>query len=252
MSINRRQFNRMALLGGASVVASTGVFFPKPVEAFSLKFALKNLSAGRVFNDILHHTAAQLITGLLYPLLQGDSNFEERMTPERASGIREADGELVDHGFINNRTELLQVGENHTSSLIWGRQRQDKLGENVGFGFSESNDDTYIPSKITGPHMVGLHQAMPILKDRGFSSEEIADSLFPIRSQQDAWSGWDGDSAPSVGLPPTVDLANYRTVRGEVTSRYELVKPGKNGFGEVQINIDGIKPVEIIITVKFG
>ncbi|MBD1815408.1 hypothetical protein NDA07_19615 [Microcoleus vaginatus DQ-U2] len=54
MSLSRRQFNRIVIWGGASFAASatSGIFFPKPAEAYSLEFPISALSADRVFNGI--------------------------------------------------------------------------------------------------------------------------------------------------------------------------------------------------------
>ncbi|MBD1933068.1 MULTISPECIES: hypothetical protein [Cyanophyceae] len=45
MALNRRKFTRIALIGGASFAASSGIFFPKPSEAFILGFLLRGLTA---------------------------------------------------------------------------------------------------------------------------------------------------------------------------------------------------------------
>lgn len=254
MSINRRKFNRIALLGGASFATSSGIFFPKPAEAYSLEFPLKALSAGKVFDELLRYSAARAIPGVLSPILQGRSNFENQIEPGAASVIRSADKVLVNRQFTNNRTELARAGTGAATSLLWGRQRQENLGPNVGFGFVQKYEDSFTDAKISGPTMTGIYNAQKVLVDQRLTPDEIAGSLLPVRSTLDDLGSWAGDNDPSVGLKSGVGFTQYQTASGMVTSRYDLVVPGPNGFGTVQIIIEADEQPRrnITITVKFG
>lgn len=254
MSISRRNFTRMAIFGGASFAATSGVFFPKPAEAYSLEFSLKALSAGKVFDDLLRYSAARAIPGVLSPILQGSSNFGTQIEPKAASVIRSADQVLVNLEFIKNRTELARAGSGATTSLLWGRQRQENWGPNVGFGFVQKYQDGFTDAKISGPTMTGIHNAQKVLVDQRLTPDEIAGSLLPVRSTLDDLGSWAGDNDPSVGRNPEVDFNQYQTALGVVTSRYDLVVPGPNGFGTVKITIEAAEQPrrDIIITVRFS
>jgi hypothetical protein len=256
MSINRRKFNRIALLGGASFATSSGIFFPKPAEAYSLEFSLKALSAGKVFDDIIRYSSARAIPGILSPILQGRANFESQIEPEAASVIRTADQVLVNHQFTKNRTELAQSGAGAATSLLWGRQKQENLGPNVGFGFVQKYEDSFTDAKISGPTMTGIYNAQKVLVDQRLTPDEIAGSLLPVRSQLDDLGSWDGDSdpsIPSIGMNSGGGFTQYQTASGVVTSRYDLVVPGPNGFGKVLIIIEAAEQPrrDITIVVKF-
>ncbi|MFP4102421.1 Tat pathway signal protein [Coleofasciculus sp.] len=253
MTINRRQFTRMVVLGSGSFASTSGIFFQKPAEAFSLNFLLKDLSARGVFNDILRYTAARLISGILSPLLEDKSDFTNPIEPGAASVIRSVDNGLVQHQFTRNRTELMQARSGTANSLLWGRERQDNWGPNVGFGFVQEYQDTPSSAIITGPHMTGIHQATKVLQAEGLTPHEIRGSTLPIRSNFDALGGWEGDNDPSVGLNPGVGFTQYRTSLGEVTSRYDLIEPGPGGFGRVQTTVEagGQPRRNIFVTVRF-
>lgn len=257
MSISRRQFNRMTLLSGVSFAASSGIFFPKPAEAYSLEFPLRSLSANKVFNDILRYSAATVIPGVLSPILRQASNFENEIEQGAASVIRSADREFVQRQFIRERTELARAGVGATTSLLWGRQKQEKLGPNVGFGFVQKFQDGFTDAKISGHTMAGIYNAQKVLVDQRLTADEIAGALLPVRSSLDEdesiWGTWEGDNDPSM-RNSGVHFSQYRTASGEVTSRYDLVVPGPNGFGKVQITIEAADQPrrDIIIVVKFN
>ncbi|HEY9671446.1 MAG TPA: hypothetical protein V6D11_08385 [Waterburya sp.] len=254
MSISRRKFTRIAIFGGASFATSSGIFFPKPAEAYSLEFPLKALSASKVFDALLRYSAARAIPGVLSPILQGSSNIGGQIEPGAASVIRLADQVLVNRQFTKNRTELARAGAGAATSLLWGRQRQENLGPNVGFGFVQKYEDSFTDAKISGPTMTGIYNAQKVLVDQRLTPDEIAGSLLPVRSTLDDLGSWAGDNDPSVGVKSGVGFTQYQTASGIVTSRYDLVVPGPNGFGTVQIIIEADEQPRrnITITVKFG
>lgn len=237
MSISRRKFNRIAVLGGASFATTSGIFFPKPAEAYSLDFPLRELSAGKVYNDLRRYSGASSIPGVLSPILGGSTNVSSRIEPKATSAIRSADQALVRRDFLNNRTELATAGYGATISLLWGRQRQDKEGPNVGFGFVQKYQDSFTEDKISGPTMAGIDNAQKILADQRLSPAEIAGSLLPIRSRVDDWGSWAGDTFPGTNNPK-ISFTQYETALGTVTVKYELVKPGPGGFGTILLIVE--------------
>jgi hypothetical protein len=259
MSLSRRQFNRIIIWGGASFAASatSGIFFPKPAEAYSLEFPISALSADRVFNGIQKYCGAQAIPGVLSPILQGNTNVSSKIDASAANVIRAADQEFVDRDFTTKRTELALAGEgikeNRTISRLWGRQRQDNFGPNVGFGFVEKVNDQYSDTKISGPTMCAIHNAQKVLADQRLTPPEIAASVLPTRSRLDDFGSWGGDADASAGRNPGAVFAQYDTAGGTVISRYELVEPGPKGFGRVEFTIEAENQPRrvILVTVRF-
>lgn len=256
MSLSRRQFNRIIIWGGASFAASTtsGIFFPKPAEAYSLEFPLSAFSANGVFNGLQKYSGLQPLSGALSAILQGNTN-SSKVPSDAAKLIRTADREFVNRNFTNNRTELAQTGSGVESSIsrLWGRQKQENVGANVGFGFVQKFQDEYFDAKISGPTLCGIHNAQRVLADQRLAPPEIAASLLPTRSTFDDWGSWAGDTDAAAGRNPGVALAQYNTSAGTVTSRYDLVQPGPRGFGRVEFTVEAEdQPTRsILVTVKF-
>ncbi|MFN5854838.1 MAG: Tat pathway signal protein [Pseudanabaenaceae cyanobacterium] len=214
MGISRRQFLHSAMKGGTALVAatSTGIFFPKPAEAFILGMVLRSLAARAVFSTIRLHSAGQNVSIL------GGLSEEEKLQ------IQLADQEYVERAFTRDRTELARVPE----SVYRGYERMDNWGPNVGFAFTQRVDSYTSAAKVSGPTMAALYKAVERMGQSGISSDIIADSMLPLRSQVDDRSDWMDYSSSS----------NYRTALGEVTSTYELVQPGRGGYGNVELIVD--------------
>jgi hypothetical protein len=102
--------------------------------------------------------------------------------------------------------------------------------------------------------MTALHVATEKLHQIGLSPSEITSSLLPVRSQYDDWCTWEGDSFSGGSGNRNVCFQNYRTVLGEVTTRYELIKPGVGGYGNVQLIVEagGQPRRDINVQVKFS
>ncbi len=260
MNITRRQFNRMIIWGGASFTASTtsGIFFPKPAEAYSLDINLNNFSANQVFNAFQTYCAARPIPGALSGILQGNNYASSYVDEDVANLIRTADESFVNRGFIQP-TELGVTGtgikQNANISRLWGRNKQDNLGPNVGFGFVEMTNSRYNAHKISGPTMCGIHNAQQVLADLRLTPKEIVDSLVPTRlsTLNDDWGTWDGDADGPVGRKPGGVFAEYNTATGYVTSEYKLIKPGAGGFGRVRFTMEGENQPRrtVLLTVNF-
>lgn len=241
MSISRRKFTQLAILGGASVATTSGIFFPKPAEAFFFAFFLRALTSRAVFGGLLRFAAGRIIRGAL------SDSFGP--SEEELLAIQLADKDFVERQFRENKTELARA----QPTIFWGQQRQDKWGPNVGFGFVQKYQDEISTAKITGPTLTGIHIATQVLAKQGLPPNELADSLLPVLSQFDDWCSWEGDSFPDA-TNRNVCFTNYRTVLGEVTSRYELIQPGRGGRGKVELTVEagGQPRRDIIVEVKFA
>lgn len=242
MSISRRKFTQLAIVGGVSLATTSGIFFPKPAEAFIFAFLLRALTSRAVFGTLLRFAAGRIIRGALSDAF-GPSE-------EELLAIQLADRDFVERQFRENKTELARAQAN----IFWGQQRQDKWGPNVGFGFVQKYQGETTTAKITGPTMTGIHVATQVLGKQGLSPNLVADSLLPVLSQFDDWCSWEGDTFPDGTGNQNVCFQNYRTVLGEVTSRYELIQPGRGGRGNVELIVEagGQPRREIIVEVKFA
>ena len=162
--------------------------------------------------------------------------------------IRSADRVLVTNQFVQNRTELARAGGSATTSLLWGRQRQENVGPNVGFGFVQKYQDSFTDAKISGPTITGIYNSQLVLADQRLTPDEIAGSLLPVRSTFDDLGSWAGEKNSGVSF------TQYRTALGEVTSRYDLIKPGPGGFGRIQITMESeAQPRrDIVVKVDFN
>lgn len=241
MSINRRKFTQLAILGGASLATTSGIFFPKPAEAFIFGLLLRALSSRAIFGSLLRFAAGRVISGL-------SDSFGP--SEEELLAIQLADRDFVERQFTANKTELARA----QTSIFWGQQRQDNWGPNVGFGFVQKYQSEISTAKITGPTMTGIHVATQVLAKQGLSPNQVTDSLFPVLSQFDDWCSWEGDSFPGATGNRNICFTNYRTTLGEVTSRYELIEPGAGGRGNVELIVEagGQPRRNIIVEVKFA
>jgi len=243
MSISRRKFTRMALLGSASFTASSGIFFPKPAQAHSVDFPVKKLSVRLVFGELLNSAGGKIIGSVESPPVNQDE----------AWAIKSAEQKFVQRQFVQNGTPLAKAGAGNVGNLLWGRQKQETLGPNAGFGFVQKYQDSVTAAQITGPTMTGIHLSNQFLVDQRLTPSEIAGSLLPVRSQFDDWGTWEGDDDPAMGRKTGVGFTQYRTALGEVTARYELVEPGHNGFGRIYLIIEAAEQPrrDVTVTVTF-
>ncbi|WP_246259882.1 Tat pathway signal protein [Oxynema aestuarii] len=197
----------------------------------------------------------QPLSGVLSSILQGNGNTNSEIPTDAARRIRIADQEFIRRNFTNNRTELAQNGSGVESSIsrLWGRQKQESVGANVGFGFVQKFQDQYSDAKISGPTLCGIHNVQKVLADQRLTPPDIANLLLPTRSTFDDWGSWGGDTDGSVGRNPNVAFSQYNSLTGRVTSRYELVEPGPKGFGRVEFTVEGRNQPRrtILLTVRF-
>ena len=238
MGMSRRKFTRAGIIGGVSVAATSGIFFPKPSEAFILGFLLRALTSRNIFGGLIRYGAGRL------------SNGASRATQDELLAIQIAERDFIERRFTRDKTELARV----PTSVFWGQQRQDAWGPNAGFGFVQKYQDTITTAKFTGPTMAGIYAASQILSKQKLSPSEVEKALFPVRTQVDNWCTWEGDSFPGTMTSRNVCYASYRTVLGEVTMRYDLIQPGIGGRGNVQVTVEagGQPRRDIIVEVKFS
>lgn len=238
MGISRRKFTRTGIIGGVSLAATSGIFFPKPSEAFILGFLLRALTSRNMFGGLMRYAAGRLGRGAIGP------------TQDELLAIQIAERDFIERKFTRDKTELARV----PTSVFWGQQRQDAWGPNTGFGFVQKNQNTTTTAKFTGPAMAGIYAASQILSQQKLSPIEVENALFPTRTQVDNWCNWEGDSFPGAMRSRNVCYTSYQTVLGAVIMRYDLLKPGIGGRGNVQVTVEagGQPRRDIIVEVTFS
>lgn len=246
MTINRRKFTRLAVLSAVSFTATTSIFFPKPAEAFIIPFLVRALSSRAVFGGLVRYAGGRVIRRAL----SGGFGAASGPSQEELLAIQLADQQFVERQFSRNKTELAQAQR----TIFWGQEKLDNWQlPNVGFGFVQKYQGETSTAKITGPTMTGIHVATEVLAKQGLPPNLVAELLLPVRSQYDDWCSWEGDTFPDARTNRDVCMQSYTTVLGEVTSRYDLIQPGRGGRGNVELIVEagGQPRREIIVEVKF-
>ncbi len=238
MGMSRRKFARVGFIGGVSFATTSGIFFPKPSEAFILGFLLRALTSRNIFGGLIRYAGGRLGKIALGP------------TQDEILAIQIADRDFIERRFTRDKTELAKT----QTSIFWGQERQDTWGPNAGFGFVQKYQDIITTAKFTGPTMAGIYAASQILSNQKLSPGEVEDALLPVRTQVDNWCTWEGDSFPGAMTGRNICYASYRTILGEVTMRYDLIQPGIGGRGNVQVTVEagGHPRRDIIVEVKFS
>jgi hypothetical protein len=217
MTINRREFTKLALLGSASFTASSGIFFPKPAEAFSLDFLIDQATTNKVFANLLTYAGVKAIDAIFAPPAQTAINTTQQ--------------KLEQEGFNQNKTKYGQVSD---ANVMWGQEKQESqqnLGLNINApnpGFAVQNTEDYYakPALFTASTSVGIDNASQILaQQQKLSPEQVKDILIPWQEVFEDITSWQGDKDPTIGNNPNVGFTAYRARQGEVTRRYDRVSP---------------------------
>lgn len=217
MTINRRKFTKLAILGGASWGASRGIFFPKPAEAFSLDFLINQATTRNVFNNLLTYAGVKTIEAIFAPPTQ--------------TAIDTTQAKLEQEGFKQNKTKYGQVSD---TNVMWGQERQESqhnlglnlIAPNPGFAVQNTQDYNAKPALFTASTSVGIDRAATILtQQQKLSPNQVQDILIPWQEIFEDITSWQGDRDPSIGNNPNVGFTAYRARQGEVTRRYDRVSP---------------------------
>jgi hypothetical protein len=244
MTLTRRNFLKVSALSGASFVTTSSLFFQKPAEAYSINYLLSNATVDSIFNNIVQTAIATDITETLTPDLN----------PIITAAVQSTQAEFTQREFNIDQTPYAQRLSNRNQP-IWGRQKQEEVGPNPGFGTIQIVRNRATPIAFSGSTTVAIDRAVAILSsDARLSPVELDGSLIPIREQFEDWGTWTGDIDPRTGRFLGTSLTNYQTRLGEVTRRYQVVEPGPGGFGVIQMVIEsGQEPRRIInIEVRFN
>lgn len=245
MTLNRRQATKYLLIGSGSLITGTGIFFPKPVEAYTMGFSLRNFSTSGVLSRLRSLSGASTIPGALGNILDGQNISNSEINNTESSLIRSSDQTLRHQGFERSVTELASAGFGINRNLIWGRQRQEQLGQNVGFGFVQEQNNEITNARIAGPAMAAIHNAQLVLADQRVAPQETAGALLPVRTTFNNLDGWSTDNGRAA-------FSQFRTALGEVTIRYDILDGGRNGRIDVTVEAEEMPTRNITINLQFA
>ena len=241
---SRRTFLRNTI-AGVTVASSPGIFFPKPANSSTLSYLLSLQGTSRaVFNTFVASNISQNVSATLPPATE----------PAIVRKVETVQQNLQANGFVLNQTPFSQRLGN-VNRPLWGKQRNDDLGPNPGFGTIQIRRSEILPISFTGSTTVGIDGAIKILMDAGYDPEDLDNALLPVREGFEDWGTWYGDADPVSGeIVSTISRTSYETRLGSVSRRYEIVEPGKDGFGVIRMDIRGGQRINerIFLEVRFS
>ncbi|MGJ5673172.1 MAG: twin-arginine translocation signal domain-containing protein [Nostochopsis sp.] len=229
MAITRRSFIKTVTLGGTSFAASSGIFFPKPANSYSTNYVLsRDGKADGIFRNFVDAEIARKPS----PTLPADTD------PAIVSTVKSVQNKFTQRAYTQKQTPF-GLRRDGVNSPLWGRQKQEDVGPNSGFGTVQIVENYVTPIAFTGATTAGIDKAIQVLgKDQRLSALELDNALIPVREQFEDWGTWLGDIDPKTGQILGTSLASYETRSGSVTRRYEVIKPGRGGFGEITLFVD--------------
>lgn len=243
MAITRRTFIK-TVLGGASFATSSGIFFPKPANSYSMNYLLSQ--DGKVDPIFKNFLLAQIARN-------PSTKLPTDTAPAVISIVKSVQNEFTQRDFTQNQTPFAQRLGNLNNPL-WGRQRQENVGPNPGFGTVQIDGNAVSSITFTGSTTVGINGAIQALgKDEHRSPSELDDALIPVRQQFEDWGTWSGDVNPNTKQGSGTSITTYETRSGEVSRFYEVKEPGPGGFGVIKFIIDAGPQFKssFVITVNF-
>ncbi|MBS9391902.1 MAG: hypothetical protein HEQ29_01600 [Dolichospermum sp. LBC05a] len=216
--MKRRKFIQYSLIGGGSFVVNLGLYNPQPSDAIVLKGLFETL----------------LKCAFVYFQMQTEQSYKKRQ-----------DAMLAEREF--NRQQFITTGVAQVNDpqdqykIIAVSQRQEPFARNVGFAFPRIEDNRETIATVGGPASVGMsHAAAYLKKNRYMDHSEVNTSIIPSLEGGTTYSdmrGW-SDSGTFNSYPN-----NYSDTG--VTMRYDMVKPGRGGFGIIDVSVNANELIKI-------
>jgi hypothetical protein len=227
----RRTFFKYATY--SSIATGSNLVFAKVADAYNYNYLLsRDAKSDKVFQNFIALNIARDVSANLPPET-GDSVIQVVSSLQK---------EFSSRRFNENPTPFARRLGNPETPL-WGRQRTENLGPNPGFGTVQLRQN--IPSSVafTGSTTAGIQTGTKILaKDEGMNPQELDGLLIPVGEGFADWGTWEGDVDPKDGtLRSAFSYSSYPTRLGEVLRTYEIKKPGKGGFGEINLKVDSFR-----------
>ena len=215
--MKRRKFIQYSLIGGGSFVVNLGLYNPQPSDAIVLKGLFETL----------------LVSAFGYFQMQTEQWYKERQ-----------DAMLAKREFIRQQFTNIAVAQVNSSQydVVTSAERQEPLAKNIGFVFPRIQDNQETITSVGGPASVGVAFASAYLKkNRYMDHSEVQASLLPAVdggiNQVSNMEGW--SNSGSFNSYPN----NYSDTG--VTIRYDMVKPGRGGFGTIDVSVNANELIKI-------
>lgn len=222
--------------------SSRSFFFPKPASSYrSINYLLSvNGPSTAVFRNMVAANVAKNV-----------SNNIPTNNGAVVAAIQANQQEFTNRQFNQNPTPYAQRG-NNPNMPIWGRQRQEDVGPNPGFGTVQISNNRASAIAFTGSTTAGIDTAVQVLgSDEHIDPLALDYSLIPVEQQFEDWGSWGGDVDPRTGqIISSTSLTRYATRYGHVIRRYQVVEPGLGGFGIISFSVDGGNRVKSNIEVR--
>lgn len=242
MSFSRRELLKTGALGGLSFAGSSSFFFPKPANAYSVTYRLsRDGRSDAVFKTLRQANLAREETETLAP----------ETAPRIARVVQSVQQEFVNRNYTASQTPFAKRLGN-VNQPLWGRQRNENVGPNPGFGTIQVVSNVVSPITFTGSTTAGIDQGVKVLgTDEHLDAVELDAALIPTRDRFEDWGTWEGDVDPRTGkyLGPC-SVTTYETKFGSVTRLYTVKKPGSGGFAEILFIVDGGRKVKARINIR--
>lgn len=239
MNSSRRKFIKTTV-GGVSLAATSRFFFPKPASAYSINYLLSvDAPSDAVFQNFLQTNIARNTSETI------PSNDRAVLT-----AVETVQQEFTNRQFNQNPTPFAQRLGNPNNPL-WGRQRQEQVGPNPGFGTVQIVNNRASAISFTGSTTAGIDSAIRILgRDENLDPAILDYALIPVEEQFEDWGTWAGDLNPETGEISSTSLTRYGTRYGHVIREYRVIEPGIGGFGVIRLFIDGGNQVKSNIEIR--
>ncbi|MGD1858653.1 MAG: hypothetical protein ACFB0E_01630 [Leptolyngbyaceae cyanobacterium] len=154
------------------------------------------------------------------------------------AAIESTQQQFTVRGFNANSTPFAKR-LNNSNNPLWGRQRQEDVGPNPGFGTIQISNNRPKEIAFTGSTTAGIDSAIRVLgSDENLDPRALDYALMPVEEQFEDWGTWAGDINPNDGTVIPRSFTRYGTRYGHVIRQYEVVEPGLGGFGVVRMFVD--------------
>jgi hypothetical protein len=235
--MKRRIFLRKAALGSTAFLLDLGIHQVQPADAFLfllLRGAIRNMAMRALVQSAFSSARSSWST-------KDQSWYDDRIEAQLAQS------KFLDHRFAKSSSDIFVADVNLPVSggYILAAQRQEELGYNSAFCFSQMHDSEPSLASFAGPACIGMAYAAKYLREKeGMSVANIQNAILPTYQDYDDWSSWS----------QKVSYTSYRTLasQGGVEIEYRAVDRRPGGHGTIRVIVNAHRQIEIPIKVKYS
>jgi hypothetical protein len=209
--MKRRDFLKYSAMGGGSLI-TTVAWQPQPAEAF-------------FFLGLLLRAAGMALKSGLQVRTQAwwDSRYEAMLSQSR----------LFDAEF--RRVEVAELNNRFYNYVAVGRQNSD-----TAISFPSTRYGNTV-STFSSPAAAGLGIAAKYMRENErYYAEQVQESVLPTFKNQDSMISWNTPFSST----------NYQAIASQngVSMTYRLIKPGRGGYGELDMVVEADRIIRIPTT----